>query len=61
MEHTGVGVAADITDRRLVDEIKSSLLRREHQARIDSERARERLSFLAGRVSVSLTSSLDPR
>lgn len=54
-----VGVAADITDRRLVDEIKSSLLRREHQARLDSERARERLSFLA-EASASLTSTLDP-
>ena len=54
-----VGVAADITDRRMVDEIRSSLLRREHQARLDSERARERLSFLA-EASASLTSSLDP-
>ncbi|MDQ6696148.1 MAG: SpoIIE family protein phosphatase, partial [Actinomycetota bacterium] len=58
-ETTVVGVATDITDRRLVDEIKSSLLRREHQARLDSERARERLSFLA-EASASLTSTLDP-
>lgn len=54
-----IGVAADITDRRLVDEIRSSLLRREHQARLDSERTRERLAFLA-EASASLTSSLDP-
>lgn len=54
-----VGVAADITDRRLVDEIKASLLEREHRARLDAERARERLSFLAA-ASASLSSSLDP-
>ncbi len=54
-----VGVAADITDRRLVEEIKASLLEREHQARLDAEQARERLSFLAG-ASQSLSSSLVP-
>ncbi len=54
-----VGVAADVTEQRLVDEIKSSLLGREHQARVEAERARERLSFLAA-ASASLTSSLDP-
>ena len=55
-----VGVAADVTDRRLVDEIKVSLLEREHQARVDAEHAaRERLSFLAA-ASASLSSSLVP-
>lgn len=55
-----IGVLADITDRRLIDDIKARLLDREHQARVDAEEARERLAFVA-EVSAAMTSTLDPR
>ncbi|MCU1354348.1 MAG: Stage sporulation protein [Acidimicrobiales bacterium] len=54
-----VGVATDITERRLADEIKASLLERERQARLEAELARERVAFLAA-ASASLSASLDP-
>ncbi|MCU1452710.1 MAG: Stage sporulation protein [Acidimicrobiales bacterium] len=57
--HRMVGVATDITERRMVDEMKESLLAREHQARLAAEAARERVAFLAA-ASASLSASLDP-
>ncbi len=53
-----IGVAADVTDRRLIDEIKARLLEREHEARVVAEDARERLAFVA-EASVTLISTLD--
>ncbi|MEJ7584026.1 MAG: PAS domain-containing protein [Acidimicrobiales bacterium] len=55
-----IGVAADVTDRRLIDEIRGRLLEREHRARIEAEDARERLALVA-EVSAALTSTLDPQ
>jgi PAS domain S-box-containing protein len=55
-----LGVVTDVTERQLIDEIKSSLLEGEHQARVESERARERLSLLA-EAGAALASSLEPR
>lgn len=55
-----LGVAADVTERRLIEEIKSSLLEGEHHARIEAESARERLSLLAEAGS-ALANSLEPR
>ena len=53
-----IGVVADITERSLVEGIKTRLLEREHKARLEAERARERLALLA-EVGASLMSSLD--
>jgi len=53
------GVVADITDRRRADAQREALLASEHAARIEAERARERMAFLA-EVSAHLGSSLDP-
>ncbi len=54
------GVVADITERRLIEEIKGSLLEGEHQARVAAEEARERLSMLA-EAGAALARSLEPR
>src|SRR5205085_2079307 len=53
-----IGVVADITERRLMEEIKGRLLEREHLARLDAEGARERLTLLA-EIGAELMSSLD--
>ncbi len=55
-----IGVAADITDRRLIEEIKVRLLDREHQARVEAEEARERFALVA-EASATLVSTLDPQ
>ena len=53
-----VGVAADITERRLAEEIRSGLMARAEEARLTAEAARERFSFLA-EASAVLAGSLD--
>ncbi|HEY4378325.1 MAG TPA: SpoIIE family protein phosphatase [Acidimicrobiales bacterium] len=53
-----VGVATDVTERQMVDEIRQSLLDREHQARLAAEAAQGRLAFLAS-ASATLNQSLD--
>ena len=55
-----IGVAADVTDRRLIEEIKVRLLEREHQARVEAEHAHERLALVA-EASATLVSTLDPQ
>jgi serine phosphatase RsbU (regulator of sigma subunit)/PAS domain-containing protein len=55
-----LGIAVDVTDRRLIEQIRSRLLDREHQARIEAEAARERLGFLL-EASTSLSRTLNPR
>jgi PAS domain S-box-containing protein len=54
-----VGVCSDVTDRRHAEALQEALLRREHEARVEAEAARERLGFLAG-ASALLSQSLDP-
>lgn len=54
-----VGVVADVTERRLVEEIKATLLESEHRARLEAEAVRERMSILAEAGPV-LAQSLDP-
>ena len=54
-----VGVIADITERRLVEETKEALLAAEQQARVEAEQARERLTLLA-EASSRFSLSLDP-
>jgi len=54
------GVVADVTERRLIEEIKGSLLEGEHRTRIASELAGARLSILA-EASSALGDSLEPR
>jgi PAS domain S-box-containing protein len=53
-----IGVAADVTDRRLIEEIRARLLEREHEARVVAEDARERLAFVA-EASATLIGTLD--
>ena len=53
-----VGVAADITERRLAEEIRSGLMARAEEARLTAEAAHERFSFLA-EASAVLAGSLD--
>lgn len=53
-----VGVASDVTERRLAQLEQESLLAREHQARLAAEAARERLAFLA-EASAVLGGSLE--
>lgn len=55
-----LGVAVDVTDRRLLEEMRSRLLQREHEARVAAEGARERLSFLLD-ASMVLARTLDPK
>ena len=54
-----VGVATDVTERRILDDVKASLLRREHDARVTAEQAQGQLSFLATATG-ALNASLDP-
>ena len=54
-----VGVATDVTERRILDDVKASLLRREHEARVAAEQAQGKLSFLATATG-ALNASLDP-
>lgn len=54
-----VGVASDVTDRHLIEDIKARLLEREHAARVGAETSRERLALVA-EVSAALVSTLDP-
>ena len=54
-----VGVATDVTERRILDDVKASLLRREHEARVAAEQAQGQLSFLATATG-ALNASLDP-
>ena len=54
-----VGVLADVTERRLVEEIKATLLESEHRARLEAEAVRERMSILA-EAGPALAHSLDP-
>jgi PAS domain S-box-containing protein len=54
-----VGVSSDVTDRRRADQQREDLLAREHAARVEAERARERLAFLS-EASAVLADSLDP-
>jgi PAS domain S-box-containing protein len=54
-----VGVSSDVTERRRADELREAILAREHAARVEAERARERLGFLS-EASALLGASLDP-
>ncbi|MFN8018797.1 MAG: SpoIIE family protein phosphatase [Acidimicrobiales bacterium] len=54
-----VGVVSDVTDRRRAEQLQEALLEREHAARVEAERARERLAFLS-EASAVLGASLDP-
>lgn len=54
-----VGVSSDVTERRRADELREAILAREHAARVEAERARERLGFLS-EASAILGASLDP-
>ena len=55
-----IGIAADVTERRLVEDVRGRLLEREHQWRIEAEAARERLAVLS-EASPILIATLDPR
>ncbi len=55
-----IGVASDVTERKLMEDVKLKLLEREHQARLAAEASRERLALLA-EVSGILASTLDPQ
>jgi PAS domain S-box-containing protein len=54
-----VGVAVDITERQVMEDIKVRLLEREHQARLESERVSSQLSFL-DEAGTAMSSTLDP-
>ena len=54
-----IGIAADVTERRLVEDVRGRLLEREHQWRIEAEAARERLAVLS-EASPILIATLDP-
>ncbi|MBW3608565.1 MAG: PAS domain-containing protein, partial [Actinobacteria bacterium] len=53
-----VGINVDITERKVVEEERFSLLRAEQAARAEAERSRERLTFLSEATGV-LSASLD--
>lgn len=55
-----IGVASDVTERHVMEDVKLKLLEREHQARLAAEASRERLALLA-EVSGALASTLDPQ
>ena len=55
-----IGINVDITERKVVEEERFSLLRAEQAARAAAERSRERLSFLSEATGV-LSASLDYR
>ncbi len=55
-----IGVASDVTERHIMEDVKLKLLEREHQARLAAEGSRERLALLA-EVSATLATTLDPQ
>lgn len=55
-----IGVATDVTERHVMEDVRLRLLEREHAARVAAEASRERLSLLA-EVSGALASTLDPQ
>ncbi|QYG92596.1 SpoIIE family protein phosphatase [Iamia sp. SCSIO 61187] len=55
-----IGVATDVTERHVMEDVKLRLLEREHAARLAAEASRERLALLA-EVSGALASTLDPK
>lgn len=55
-----IGVASDVTERHVMEDVKLKLLEREHQARLAAEGSRERLALLA-EISATLASTLDPQ
>lgn len=55
-----IGVASDVTERHVMEDVKLKLLEREHQARLAAEASRERLALLA-EVSGAMASTLDPQ
>jgi len=55
-----IGVASDVTERHVTEDVKLKLLEREHQARLAAEASRERLALLA-EVSGVLAATLDPQ
>jgi PAS domain S-box-containing protein len=55
-----IGVAADVTERHQLDEMRARLLEREHQLRMAAEANRERIAFLAQAQS-ALSATLDRR
>ncbi len=55
-----IGVASDVTERHIMEDVKLKLLEREHQARVAAEDSRERLALLA-EVSATLATTLDPQ
>jgi PAS domain S-box-containing protein len=55
-----IGVATDVTERHVMEDVKLRLLEREHAARLAAEASRERLALLA-EVSGALATTLDPR
>ncbi|HMJ75807.1 MAG TPA: SpoIIE family protein phosphatase [Iamia sp.] len=55
-----IGVATDVTERHVMEDVKLRLLEREHAARLAAEASRERLALLA-EISGALATTLDPR
>lgn len=55
-----IGVASDVTERHLMEDVKLKLLEREHQARVAAEGSRERMALLA-EVSATMASTLESR
>ncbi len=55
-----IGVATDVTERHVMEDVKLRLLEREHAARLAAEASRERLALLA-EISGALATALDPR
>jgi PAS domain S-box-containing protein len=55
-----IGVASDVTERHVMEDVKLRLLEREHAARLAAEASRERLALLA-EISGALATTLDPR
>lgn len=55
-----IGVASDVTERHIMEDVKLKLLEREHQARVAAEGSRERMALLA-EVSATLATTLQPQ
>ncbi|HEU5150998.1 MAG TPA: SpoIIE family protein phosphatase [Iamia sp.] len=55
-----IGVATDVTERHVMEDVKLRLLEREHAARLAAEASRERLALLA-EISGALATTLTPR
>lgn len=55
-----IGVATDVTERHVMEDVRLRLLEREHAARVAAEASRERLALIA-EVSGALASTLDPQ